>query len=31
MATDGTPNVILLIGSAPDVVRCAAWPKQAFG
>ncbi|MER8973549.1 hypothetical protein [Mesorhizobium sp. M0800] len=23
--------MILLIGSAPDVVRCAAWPKQAFG
>jgi hypothetical protein len=24
------PRVILLLGSAPDVVRCEAWPKQAF-
>jgi hypothetical protein len=33
MAVDdpATPRVILLIGSAPDVVRCEAWPKHAFG
>ena len=32
MAIDNsaTPRVILLLGSAPDVVRCQAWPKQAF-
>lgn len=32
MALDdsGSPRVILLLGSAPDVVRCETWPKQAF-
>ncbi|UVK37719.1 hypothetical protein LHFGNBLO_004800 [Mesorhizobium sp. AR10] len=25
-----TPRVMLLLGSAPDVVRCEAWPKRAF-
>ena len=30
MATSATPATILLIGSAPDVVRCEAWPKAAF-
>ncbi|WP_404927672.1 hypothetical protein [Mesorhizobium sp. ORM16] len=25
-----TPRVTLLLGSAPDVVRCAAWPKETF-
>ncbi|MEW6631379.1 MAG: hypothetical protein AB1440_10955 [Pseudomonadota bacterium] len=24
------PCLILLLGSAPDVVRCEAWPKRAF-
>ncbi|RRH94950.1 hypothetical protein EH240_25775 [Mesorhizobium tamadayense] len=27
---DASPRVTLLIGSAPDVMRCAAWPKHAF-
>jgi hypothetical protein len=32
MAVDAsrTPRTILLMGSAPDVVRCEAWPKAAF-
>jgi hypothetical protein len=30
MAESGKPRVILLLGSAPDVVRCEAWPKRAF-
>ncbi|TIS95507.1 MAG: hypothetical protein E5W87_31870 [Mesorhizobium sp.] len=32
MAADdsGSPRVILLLGSAPDVVRCEVWPKHAF-
>ncbi|WP_296747534.1 hypothetical protein [Mesorhizobium sp.] len=30
MADDLSPCVTLLIGSAPDVMRCAPWPKQAF-
>lgn len=32
MATRDTsePRLILLLGSAPDVVRCEAWPKRAF-
>jgi hypothetical protein len=32
MAIDdsGSPRVILLLGSAPDVVRCEIWPKHAF-
>ena len=25
-----SPRIILLLGSAPDVVRCEAWPKAAF-
>jgi hypothetical protein len=25
-----TPRLMLLLGSAPDVVRCEAWPKQVF-
>ena len=30
MVSDASPRVTLLIGSAPDVVRCVAWPKHAF-
>jgi hypothetical protein len=30
MAELGKPRVILLLGSAPDVVRCQPWPKHAF-
>lgn len=30
MASNASPKVTLLIGSAPDVMRCAPWPKQAF-
>src|SRR5262245_2233357 len=29
MASDASPRVTLLLGSAPDV-RCASWPRQAF-
>ncbi|MFK0690738.1 hypothetical protein ACFX5Q_21415 [Mesorhizobium sp. IMUNJ 23033] len=29
-AASTSPRIILLIGSAPDVVRCEAWPKAAF-
>ena len=29
-AASTSPRIILLIGSAPDVVRCEAWPKEAF-
>lgn len=31
MTTDASPRVTLLLGSAPDVTRCASWPKRAFG
>ncbi|WFP74825.1 hypothetical protein [Mesorhizobium sp. WSM4906] len=27
---DASLRVTLLLGSAPDVMRCASWPKQAF-
>ncbi|KUM23590.1 hypothetical protein AU467_33415 [Mesorhizobium loti] len=27
---DASPRLTLLLGSAPDVMRCAAWPKHAF-
>ncbi|MDX8482722.1 hypothetical protein RFN28_30315 [Mesorhizobium sp. VK24D] len=27
---DASPRVTLLLGSAPDVMRCASWPKHAF-
>ena len=30
MVDDASPRVTLLLGSAPDVVRCVPWPKQAF-
>jgi hypothetical protein len=30
MVSDASPRVTLLLGSAPDVVRCVAWPKRAF-
>jgi len=30
MVSDVSPRVTLLLGSAPDVLRCAEWPKQAF-
>ncbi|WP_192181622.1 hypothetical protein [Mesorhizobium amorphae] len=29
-AASTSPRIILLIGSAPDVVRCEGWPKAAF-
>ncbi|MDX8494908.1 hypothetical protein RFN29_25445 [Mesorhizobium sp. VK22B] len=27
---NASPRVTLLLGSAPDVMRCSAWPKDAF-
>ena len=27
---DDAPRIMLLLGSAPDAVRCEPWPKQAF-
>jgi hypothetical protein len=27
---DDAPRILLLLGSAPDAVRCEPWPKQAF-
>ncbi|OHV89572.1 hypothetical protein [Mesorhizobium sp. ORS 3428] len=30
MVSDASPRVTLLLGSAPDVMRCTGWPKHAF-